>query len=601
MKKFLTTFIVIALALSLILALASCNGDNGDNGENCEVCEKANCICETNGGEPCPDCNKAVCECAPSGGNEPCTDCNKLVCECAPSGGTEPCADCNEVVCECGSSGGNEPCADCEKVACECSSSDFAPGTKKHLELLMAELMANALNPAKRMQAIETFSQLTYDDSEELRYENFSEMIFYLDANFFFAEWYYESINYEEDRSDFSAQVIVLDFLKNLWLSFNLDTEEDSLVFDEINCKNGTASELREEFLFEILWAMFFGEFYEIEEFNANANGGVYIIEDTEIKIGKHTQEVIGLKIYFENGVITKFTMSVENYNSKEGTKTVIEMAVEISYPSEAMLFPEELLALVPENLLDGDHSDCEEGFCCSLLECVFEYTCCCGTYQQDICTRCQRCADCLKHRDNDFTCCYYDGAEFCEGCDRPEYMCWCNDLHEDCGEYYWDCECWCEDCEDYYSICDCRFICEFGCGELYWDCECECEGGCGYTPHNCYCAELCDYGCGELNWNCDCKYLCEFGCGELWWDCTCICEGVCGYTPLNCQCEHFCADCGEWEYLCVCLCEGGCGQPINYTCWCEYICEECSLLDWDCECLCDGGCGQPIRWECYC
>ena len=237
--------------------------------------------------------------------------------------------------------------------------------------------------------------------------------------------------------------------------------------------------------------------------------------------------------------------------------------------------------------------SNCAEG--CSLC-----YEKCTNCADDELCSDCKTCFDCLGGDGN-----YCPDCMLCKFC--TEYIC-------ECGTGCSSCVLICEQCSEKCENCADGGICR-DCGVCF-----DCAGGDGSYCINCDLCKLCvDYICAG----------CSEGCSE----CAIICS-ECGEKCENCADDQLCGDCE------VCFdCRGGegncceecglCKMCVDQLCYngdgcsnCAYICPECGEKCTNCaegelcvECNvcfdCAGGegnycsncwlCKNCVEQVCYC
>jgi len=191
--------------------------------------------------------------------------------------------------------------------------------------------------------------------------------------------------------------------------------------------------------------------------------------------------------------------------------------------------------------------SNCAEG-------CELCYEKCTSCADDELCTDCKTCFDCLGGEGN-----YCPDCMLCKFC--TEYIC-------ECGRGCSECVLICEQCSEKCENCADGGICK-DCGVCF-----DCVGGDGNYCINC---DLCKF-CVD--------YICV-GCGEGCSECAIICS-ECGEKCENCADDQLCGDCevcfecrgGEGNYCEEC---GLCKMCVDQLCYngdgcsnCAYICPEC-------------------------
>lgn len=242
----------------------------------------------------------------------------------------------------------------------------------------------------------------------------------------------------------------------------------------------------------------------------------------------------------------------------------------------------------------------CGEGCSECTTGCEQCYEKCLNCAEDELCTDCGTCFECLGGEGN-----YCPECLLCKFC--TEYIC-------ECGRGCSECVLICEQCQEKCEGCADGGICA-DCGVCY-----DCVGGDGNFCQNCNLCKFCvDYICVGCSEGCsECAIICP-ECGEK---CeSCADDELCGDCEVCFTCRggdgNYCSDCGLCK-MCVeyvCTCGNGCSE-------CAYVCPECGEKCTNCaeeelciECgtcfSCVGGegnycsdcgyCKNCVEQVCYC
>lgn len=212
----------------------------------------------------------------------------------------------------------------------------------------------------------------------------------------------------------------------------------------------------------------------------------------------------------------------------------------------------------------------CGEGCSNCAQGCEHCYEKCTSCAEDELCTDCGTCFDCVGGEGN-----YCSECMLCKFC--TEYIC-------ECGRGCVECVLICEQCKEKCEECADGGICK-DCGVCF-----DCVGGDGNYCINCDLCKFCvDYVC--------------VGCGEGCSECAIICP-ECGEKCESCADDQLCGDCevcfecrgGEGNYCSDC---GLCKMCVEYVCSCGNGCSECSYVCAECGEKCTNCAEEELCIEC--